>query len=122
MITYILLAIVAFFAITRFIANRNSNVKRMSGSEALAAHASRSAIFLDVRTPTEIAQGKLPDAIEANVTSADFKGQIAKLDKSKPYIVYCRSGMRSATACKIMEKEGFTDLTNVAGGYMGIKR
>ena len=103
MLTYILLGIIAFFAVTRFIANRNSAVKRMTGKEALAAHA------------------KLDGAKEANITSTNFRQAIANLDKSKPYIVYCRSGMRSARACKIMEKEGFTNLTNVAGGYMGMK-
>ena len=121
MLTYILLGIIAFFAVTRFIANRNSTVKRMTGKEALAAHAAGTATFIDVRTPAEMANGKLDGAKEANVTSASFRQAIANLDKSKPYIVYCRSGMRSARACKIMEKEGFTNLTNVAGGYMGMK-
>lgn len=121
MLTYILLAIVAFFAITRFMSNRNSSVKRMSGAEALAAHNAQAATFIDVRTPAEIANGKLKGALEANVTSNDFRNQISKLDKSKPYVVYCRSGMRSARACKIMEQDGFTDITNVSGGYMGMK-
>jgi len=56
-----------------------------------------------------------------NVTSMDFKNNIAKLDRSKPYIIYCRGGMRSTRACKIMEKEGFTDLTNVSEEYIGMK-
>lgn len=120
MTKYVLIAL-GVIAIIRYLSNRNSNVKRMSGHDALSAHTGGDAIFIDVRTPTEIAQGKLSGAKEINVTASGFRSKIADLDKSQPYIVYCRSGMRSARACKIMEKEGFTDVTNVAGGYMGMK-
>ncbi len=121
MVTYILLASGAILLIYRMIKNRNSNIKKITAAEALAVHASNESTFIDVRTPSEIAKGKLDGAIEANVTSIMFKKDIASLDKSKPYIVYCLSGMRSAKACKIMKKQGFTDLTNVSGGYMGMK-
>lgn len=121
MTTYIILGVAALLLIKRIIDNYNSNVKSISGKEALVAHAEGNATLIDVRTPAEIAQGKLKGAIEANVTSIMFKKQIADLDKSKPYIVYCRSGMRSNRACKIMSKAGFADLTNVSGGYMGMK-
>lgn len=117
---YLIIALLTV-AIIRYLKNRNSNVKRMSGPEALSAHSVGSATFIDVRTPAEIAHGKLVGAKEFNVTSAHFRSQIEELDRNQPYIVYCRSGMRSARACKIMEKEGFTDVTNVAGGYLGMK-
>lgn len=120
MIQYIILGL-AIIAIIRYLSNRNSNVKRMTGKEALAAHTNGEITFIDVRTPKEIANGKLSGAHEMNVMSSDFKSKIADLDKDQPYIVYCRSGMRSARACKIMEQEGFTDVTNVAGGYLGMK-
>ena len=121
MTIYILLAVLVLIAIIRYLNNRNSNVKRMTGQQALAAHSAGDGVFVDVRTPNEIANGKLSGAKEINVTSASFRSQIEKLDKNEAYIVYCRSGMRSARACKIMEQEGFTDVTNVAGGYMSMK-
>lgn len=121
MVTYILLAIIAFFAITRYLSNRNSNVKRINGSEALSLHSEGAYVFIDVRRANEIAHGKLDGAKEIDVLSSDFKSRIATLDKSQSYILYCRSGMRSARACKMMEQEGFMDVTNVAGGYMGMK-
>ena len=120
MVTYLLLVAGAIFLIAKFISNYNSTVKTINGTDALEMHTNQVAKFVDVRTPAEIAQGKLKGAIEANVTSMMFKKEIANLDRSQPYVVYCRSGMRSARACKIMEKEGFTDLTNVKGGYMGM--
>lgn len=121
MVIYLVLGIAALFLIKRVLDSRNSNVKSITGKDALQAHAEGRATLIDVRTPAETSQGKLKGALEMNITSMDFKNNISKLDRSKPYILYCRSGMRSARACKIMEKEGFTDLTNVSGGYIGMK-
>ncbi|RMG86677.1 MAG: rhodanese-like domain-containing protein [Bacteroidetes bacterium] len=73
--------------------------------------------ILDVRTPTETAQGKIPGAIELNVMDSSFVERVRQLDKSKTWLVYCRSGRRSARACGIMSKEGFEHLYNLKGGY-----
>lgn len=121
MVTYVILGLAVLLLIKKIIDDRNSTVKTISGKDALLLHSEGTATFIDVRTPSEIAQGKLNGALEANVTSIMFKKQIADLDKSEAYVLYCRSGMRSNKACKIMSKEGFTDLTNVSGGYMGMK-
>lgn len=121
MTTYFLLGLAAFFLIKRWVDKYRYNIKTISAQEALLIHKDSKAIFIDVRTPTEIANGKLDGAIEANVTSILFKKKIADLDKSKPYILYCRSGLRSNKACKLMSKAGFKNLTNVKGGYMAMK-
>ena len=76
-------------------------------------------IILDVRTPDEISDGYI-----ANMKAIDFlEGQefleeIAKLDKSKNYYIYCRSGNRSGQACDIMEQLGFENTYNLEGGFM----
>ena len=74
-------------------------------------------VILDVRMPTEIAEGKVENALDINVLSPNFSKKIANLDKSKPYLVYCRSGNRSAKACNIMSKQEFGKLYNLQGGY-----
>ncbi len=74
-------------------------------------------VFLDVRTPEEIAEGMIPGAITADYRSDSFKQEISALDKSKSYIVYCRSGGRSVKASHIMSEAGFSDLMNMKGGY-----
>lgn len=74
-------------------------------------------VLLDVRMPKEIAGGKVENALEINVLSPDFSKKVANLDKSKPYLVYCRSGNRSAKACNIMSKQAFGKLYNLQGGY-----
>ncbi|MFK7984007.1 MAG: rhodanese-like domain-containing protein [Saprospiraceae bacterium] len=74
-------------------------------------------VILDVRMPKEVAGGKVKNALEINVLSPNFSKEIANLDKSKPYLVYCRSGNRSAKACNTMSKQAFGNLYNLQGGY-----
>ncbi len=79
---------------------------------------SKDMIIIDVRTPAEIAQGKIPNSKEINFSDAQSSSQIAQLDTERPYLIYCRSGNRSARACVKMHEMGFKDLSNLAGGYM----
>lgn len=74
-------------------------------------------VLLDVRMPKEISGGKVKNALEINVLSTTFSEKVTDLDKSKPYLVYCRSGNRSAKACNVMSKQGFGKLYNLQGGY-----
>ncbi len=73
-------------------------------------------VVLDVRTPTEYADGHLAGALNIDVESPDFADQIAALDKTAPYAIYCRSGNRSAVAMSEMADAGFTDLAHLVGG------
>ena len=74
-------------------------------------------VVLDVRTPGETAQGMIEGAIEIDVNAPDFTQKIAELDQDKTYLVYCRSGRRSVTACNAMSEAGFEHLYNLLGGY-----
>lgn len=74
--------------------------------------------ILDVRTSGEVAQGKIEGAIHIDIYDKQFKEKIAKLDKSKEYLVYCKVGGRSANACKIMAENGFSWVNNLKGGYL----
>ncbi|NET31928.1 MAG: rhodanese-like domain-containing protein [Cyanothece sp. SIO1E1] len=74
-------------------------------------------VLLDVRTPEEVAGGKIEGALEIDVLADDFEQKIQNLEKDKTYLVYCKAGSRSARACKVMEKAGFQDLYNLKGGY-----
>jgi rhodanese-related sulfurtransferase len=38
--------------------------------------------------------------------------------KNEEVIVHCRSGVRSATACAIMQQAGFTNVKNLKGGII----
>ena len=71
------------------------------------------AIILDVRTPEEFAAGHLDGAVLVDIKDSSFDAKIAALDPSVPYVVYCRSGNRSAQAVERMKAVGFTDLADL---------
>lgn len=75
-------------------------------------------VILDVRTKAEFDEGHIANAININVESESFLSEIAKLDKSATYAVYCRSGRRSADAINKMSNEQFISLSNLAGGVI----
>ena len=73
-------------------------------------------VVLDVRTKKEYQEGHIPGSILIDFNSPDFDKEIAKLDKSKTYLVHCAAGGRSARACKKMEGMNFQSLYNLEGG------
>ena len=70
-------------------------------------------IMLDVRTAEEYSAGSIPNSINVDVLSPDFKSKIDLLDKNKEYLVYCRSGNRAAIASSIMATNGFIRIYNL---------
>jgi rhodanese-related sulfurtransferase len=77
--------------------------------------------IIDVRTDGEVAAGMIEGAIQIDISQADFKTKINQLDKSKPVLVYCKSGGRSKNAQSIMQQSGFQEVHNLLGGYMAWK-
>lgn len=71
--------------------------------------------MIDVREVDEVAAGKIPNVEHIPLGLVEFKYQ--DLDKTKPYVVICRSGGRSGKACEFLEEQGF-DVTNLTGGML----
>jgi len=77
------------------------------------------AVVLDVRTKGECAEGIIKNAIMIDFLDAPtFKSEIEKLDKSKNYYVYCRSGNRSGQACQLLDGLGVNNTFNLTGGML----
>ena len=74
-------------------------------------------VLLDVRTPKEFAEGHMPGAKHIDFRGKNFLEEVAKLDKSKSYLVYCGAGTRSAKACTQMDGLKFKETVNLLGGY-----
>ena len=72
-------------------------------------------VIIDVRTPEEFASGHLEGAVNINLQSGQFEQEVGTLPLDGEYLVYCRSGNRSAQAVSIMQDLGFTDLTDLGG-------
>ncbi len=76
-------------------------------------------VLLDVRTADEVAEAHIGDPMNIDIFEHDFAERIGQLDKSKNYLVYCRSGKRSASACIFMAENGFEgELYNLEGGIL----
>ncbi|TFC89087.1 rhodanese-like domain-containing protein [Cryobacterium sinapicolor] len=85
-----------------------------SAPAAPAARPSVSAdsVVIDVRTPGEYAAGHLDGAMNIDVQASDFDSQVSALPTDGDYVVYCRSGSRSAAAVARMGDLGFTSVTD----------
>lgn len=74
------------------------------------------AAVIDVRTPEEVSAGYLEGALKFDFQGPNFASEIATLDKSKDYVIYCRSGNRAGGAIDFMKQNGFTGTLTNAGG------
>ena len=73
-------------------------------------------VTLDVRTAGEFMAGHIDGAINIDVEGNTFDAEIANLDKSKTYAIYCQSGRRSQIAVDKMTSAGFGSLFNLENG------
>lgn len=91
---------------------------------SISAHASQRAVqgwqkieqgamIVDVRTPQEYASGHLENAV--NFPLAELDRHFAKVDKTHPIVVYCKSGNRSGIAYNFLVEQGFTQVHNGGG-------
>ena len=78
----------------------------------------RDFVILDVRTLEEYADGHIENAVNLDYYSDTFKDELNKLDKSKTYLVYCRTANRSGIAVGMMKELGFREVYNMLGGIV----
>ncbi|MBG8553509.1 rhodanese-like domain-containing protein [Hymenobacter guriensis] len=69
-------------------------------------------VVLDVRTPEEYAASHLAGARNVNFKAADFAQQVATLDTTKTYLLYCASGNRSSKAAVVLRQQGVRKVVN----------
>jgi phage shock protein E len=102
-----------------FAADKKAVHQRVSVTEFERILKEKKLTILDVRTPGEYDDGHIKGAKLINFYADDFAKQVGKLDKKKEYLVTCRSGGRSARACQMMTKLGFTKLYDLSTGMSG---
>jgi len=75
-------------------------------------------VIIDLRTSSEIEKkGMIKQAIQLDFLSKDAEQAIETLDKNKTYLIYCAGGGRSGDCAELMEKSGFTNVTNLEQGF-----
>ena len=91
----------------------------LSQSEWTEKSANKDFVILDVRTPEEFIEGHIPNSQLLDIRNPqDFMEGVNALDSSKTYLVYCRSGARSAQACQVFKLNGFDSCYNLLGGIL----
>ena len=72
--------------------------------------------ILDIRTPGEFQSGHLQSAILIDFYSQTFVDRLRQLDKGKKFLIYCRTGNRSARSLEIFRKLQFQKVYHMANG------
>ena len=76
------------------------------------------AVIVDVRTKGEYQGGHIKGSV--NIPLDTLGGQLKKIDKNKPVITCCASGMRSASAKGLLQSKGYSRVYN-GGGWAGLQ-
>ncbi|WP_127530994.1 rhodanese-like domain-containing protein [Paenibacillus kobensis] len=112
--------IVIAVAIAWFIATRFSGVKGLRTLKADQLNdelkANRHHVLIDVREPGEVKQGYIAGA--TNIPLSQFKQRIGEIPLDRSIYLYCRSGMRSKQAARLLYKSGYRKLAHLQGGIM----
>ncbi len=74
-------------------------------------------MVIDLRTEEEFENGKIESSFNIDFQKREFIDNLNKLDKDKPYVIYCMSGNRSEKASLIMKSLGFKVIYHYKKGY-----
>ena len=94
--------------------------------------ADSSAVYIDVRTEREFANGHpagavnipvaFPDPARGMMANPDFVSVVEKnFSKDKKIIVGCQAGPRSNAAANLLQQAGYQDVSNMLGGFGGMR-
>jgi rhodanese-related sulfurtransferase len=79
-----------------------------------AERLSEGALAVDVRTPGERAQKSVAGSV--GIPLSQLAERAKELPKDRPLIVYCAGGYRSSIAASLLQQQGFTQVSEIAGG------
>lgn len=103
LITWIFIALTLFLVVRYFVSAR-ARISSKDAHEKVAA----GALLLDVRSEGEFRSGSIAGA--KNIPVAALGQRMSELDKARPVVVFCASGMRSASAAGYLKRNGFQEV------------
>jgi hydroxyacylglutathione hydrolase len=71
--------------------------------------------LVDVRNPGEVEAGSIDGA--RHISLPALLTRLGELDRSAPTVVFCAGGYRSAIASSLLRSHGFSDVSDLVGGY-----
>jgi hydroxyacylglutathione hydrolase len=75
--------------------------------------------IVDVRSANESHLGTFANAV--NIPIAELQQRLHELNTASPTIVFCAGGYRSSIAASVLRRAGFTDVSDVLGGYEAMR-
>jgi len=79
-------------------------------------------VVVDVRKPTEFADGHLPDAVNLPLQEMNNIIHLTQFEDTQNLYIHCAGGYRSVIASSLLKKQGIDNLRNVLGGWSAIKQ
>ena len=101
-----------------------SNVKNITAASLKQFMDSNTTLkLIDVRTKAEHQRQNIKGSINIDIFNSNFDDLCeTKVDVNEPVLLYCRSGQRSMTAARRLEKMGYQDIYNLKGGMIAWSR
>jgi rhodanese-related sulfurtransferase len=96
-----------------------SALTHVKAAEAAKLVEGQKVTVLDVRTPEEFREGHIKGAKNVDFNAPDFAARLRELDKTKPYLLHCKSGGRSSNSLATFKELGFEKIFHLDGGIMG---
>lgn len=112
-IKVLFIAVIVWFAYTRFKPAKGLRNLNTEGFKAEMMKPDKP-ILIDVREPNEFKGGVITGA--KNIPLSQLSGRLSEIPKDQQVLLYCRSGMRSQSAAKMLFKNGYTELAHLQGG------
>ena len=78
-------------------------------------------VVMDVRRPTEYADGHLKEAINLSLNDLNDPGNMANIEEEQNLYIHCQGGYRSVIAASLFKRQGYHNLRNILGGWDAIK-
>lgn len=80
---------------------------------------SKDKLLIDVREPEEYKSGFIVGA--KNIPLSQLEQRLSVIPKDREVLLYCRSGMRSKTAARNLQKHGYTRIAHLRGGISSLE-
>jgi rhodanese-related sulfurtransferase len=110
---FVFAAFVALFLYVRFAPVKGLRTLKSEQFQAELESADKP-LLIDVREPAEFKAGHIPGA--RNIPLSQLQARIHEIPKDRKLLLYCRSGMRSKTAAKILLRHQYKELAHLGGG------
>jgi MoaE-MoaD fusion protein len=98
--------------------DQRPGVRVLPAREAAALLDRDDTVVLDIRTDAELAQARIPGAVQLDFYDPAFATRLAALDRDATYLLYCRSGARTGQSHALLTELGFRDVVDIEGGLI----